>query len=47
MKKKPRSDITQRDIDELHAVFTKAMQSLFERTKERHGCSAHTQLVIL
>jgi Diacylglycerol acyltransferase len=47
VKAKPKSDITQQDVDELHVVFTKAMQSLFDNTKEKHGCSADTKLVIL
>lgn len=47
VKKKSKSDITQRDIDQLHVEFTKAMQRLFDNTKQKHGCSADTKLVIL
>jgi hypothetical protein len=45
--KKAKKDITQQDIDELHATFLKSMETLFERTKLKHGCSADTKLLIL
>lgn len=39
--------ITDKDIDALHETFVKEMRRLFERTKQRHGVDAKTELQIL
>ena len=44
--KKRKEDITQADIDALHAKFVQSMQDLFERTKRNHGCTPDTKLII-
>jgi Diacylglycerol acyltransferase len=45
--KKPKSEITQQDVDTLHKTFCDAMTNLFEKTKSRHGCSPDQKLVIV
>jgi 1-acyl-sn-glycerol-3-phosphate acyltransferase len=44
--KKRKEDITQADIDALHAKFVQSMQDLFERTKFTQGCTPDTKLII-
>ena len=45
--KKPKSEITQQDVDTLHKTFCDAMTNLFEKTKSRHGCTPDQKLVIV
>lgn len=45
--KKPKSEITQQDVDSLHKTFCDAMTNLFEKTKSRHGCTPDQKLVIV
>ena len=47
VKMKPKSEITQQDVDSLHQAFCAAMTELFERTKSRHGCTADQKLIIV
>lgn len=47
MEKKEYDQITDKDVDALHAAFVKEMTRLFDRTKERHGVDKSTPLEIL
>ena len=44
---KPKSEITQQDVDCLHQAFCDAMTNLFEKTKSRHGCTSDQKLIIV
>lgn len=47
VKKLDKDAITDKDIDALHSKFVSEMRRLFDRTKQKHGVHATTELHIL